>query len=168
MYLVRNIKVSVKVKALILNNALTHLQDNNIVLKNFGNFISFKANNYTFILFKKGQNTDTHINITQIPTFSDINYALNCIVTLIKCEIISYTIDNIIATSDLGKFISLPKIVEERKFKQLKYNSEIFPGLFIKFKKGTIIIFHSGKTVIVGCKNIESIRWILRMIHANI
>jgi len=165
---VRNIKVSVKVKALVLNNALMQLQRNNISTKQFGNFISFKAENFTFILFKRGLKKETHVNITQIANFQSIHRAIEVLVKLIECVVIHYVIDNIIATSDFHRNISLQKIVELRQFKKIKYNSEVFPGLFLKFNRGTIILFHSGKTVIVGCKSIEDIEWILQMVHVNI
>lgn len=168
MFLVRNIKVSVKVRALVLNNALMQLYNNNIICKQFGNFISFKSNNYTFVLFKRGRKKETHVNITQIPNFQSIHKAIEVLVRLIGCVVINYVIDNIIATSDIKRSICLQKIVDERKFKKIKYNSEIFPGLFLKFTKGTSILFHSGKIVIVGSKSIENIKWILEIVHANI
>jgi len=40
----------------------------------------------------------------------------------------------------------------------VKYNNQKFPGLFIKYKKGTALVFFSGKVVIVGCKNQTEIK----------
>ena len=168
MFLIRNIKVSVKVQALILNNALSVLENNNIKTKEYGNFITFKTNNYTFVLFRTGKLKETHVNITQIPDFTSINKAINCLEQLIKCNVISYVVDNIIATSDLKRSLSLQTVITHKKFKRMKYNNEVFPGLFVKFIKGTIILFHTGKIVIVGCKSISDIQWILNAIHAKI
>lgn len=168
MFLIRNIKVSVKVEALILNNALSSLKNNQVLSKEFGNFITFKHNNYTFVLFKTGKNKESHINITQISNFDSINKAIDCLIKLINCTVNSYSIDNIIATSDLNKSISLSTIIKNKRFERIKYNNEIFPGLFIKFNQGTVIIFHSGKIVLVGCKSIENIEWLMSTIYANI
>jgi TATA-box binding protein (TBP) (component of TFIID and TFIIIB) len=168
MFLIRNIKVSVKVNAVILNNALGNLKSNNIITKEFCNFITFKSNSFTYILFKTGKAKDTHINITQIKDFSLINVAINCLINLIKCTVISYSVDNIIATSDLLKPVCLTEIIKRKKFQKVKYNNEVFPGLFIKFNKGTIIVFHSGKIVIVGCKSVKDIECLMNFLHVNI
>ena len=53
-------------------------------------------------------------------------------------------------------------------FENIKYNNEKFPGVFLKFKIGTVILFHSGKLVIVGCKNIENIECLISKICAHI
>ena len=166
MFLIRNIKVSVKVKALILNNALSCLKKRDILPKEYCNFIIFKSNNFTFILFKRKQLEDTHVNITQIPDVVSINKAVKCLINLINCEVNYYTVDNIIATSDLKKPIDLTQVLNSNTFERVKYNNEVFPGLFIKFNQGTLILFHTGKIVIVGCKSIDSIQWILNAIHA--
>lgn len=168
MFLIRNIKVSVKVNPIILNNALAQLKSEKINTKEFCNFITFKTNNYTFIIFKTGKAKDTHINITQIKDFCHIDLAINCLINLIKCTVISYTVDNIIATSDLLKSVCLSEIIEKNIFQKVKYNNEVFPGLFLKFKQGTIIVFHSGKVVIVGCKLVKDIECLMNILHAHI
>ena len=55
-----------------------------------------------------------------------------------------------------------------KKFPKIKYNNQKFPGLFITFERGTAIIFHSGKIVIVGCKTTKHIKCIMKNIVANI
>jgi TATA-box binding protein (TBP) (component of TFIID and TFIIIB) len=47
----------------------------------------------------------------------------------------------------------------------MKYNNEKFPGLFVKFKEGTAILFHSGKVVLVGCKNEENLKCLTTNIY---
>lgn len=168
MFRIRNIKISLKVKPLVLNNALKRLEKKSVTVKTYSNFISFKANTYTYVLFKKGKTKQTHINITQIPSLDLVKTAINIIVRLLKCCVLNYTIDNIIATSDLHKCVCLMDVVIKKSFERIKYNNEIFPGLFIKFINGTVIVFHTGKIVIVGCKNKESIKWILETVCANI
>ncbi len=53
--------------------------------------------------------------------------------------------------------LNLSDISKTCNFKNLKYNNEKFPGLFVKFETGTVILFHSGKLVIVGCKTEKDI-----------
>lgn len=168
MFLIRNIKISVKVGALILNNALSSLRSNNVISKEFCNFITFKHKSYTFVLFKTGKNKQSHINITQIRNLDSINIALNILIGLLSCTVNYYTIDNIIATSDLKRSITLQNIISNQKFERIKYNNEVFPGLFIKFNQGTVIVFHSGKIVIVGCKSIINIECLMNTVLANI
>ena len=168
MFLIRNIKVSVKVRALVLDNALSRLINKGIKTKVFSNFITFKTKHYTFVLFKSGQKKQTHVNITQIPKFSSIAKAITSLRRLLHCKVLSHTVDNIIATSDLKRTVSLKRLIQEKKFQRTKYNNEIFPGLFIKFWNGTVIVFHTGKIVIVGCKSKKSIKWILQKLIAHI
>jgi TATA-box binding protein (TBP) (component of TFIID and TFIIIB) len=99
---------------------------------------------------------------------SKIKKALSNLRVLLKCNIVSVKIDNIIATTDTYQQINLRKLLKDQNFKIKKYNNEIFPGLFAKFKKGTAIIFHSGKVVIVGCKKLHHIPWIIQQITRHI
>jgi transcription initiation factor TFIID TATA-box-binding protein len=82
--------------------------------------------------------------------------------------VISQTIDNIIATTNLNRKLNLVDISSRKKFTNIKYNNEKFPGLFVKFNIGTAIIFHSGKIVIVGSKSIENIECVLNLILVSI
>jgi len=168
MFLVRNIKISLKVKAIFLDNALEILKRNNIKAKTFCNFVTFKIRGYTYVLFKTGKAQHTHINVTQIASIKLIKKAIKILVKLMNCTVLRYSIDNIIATSDLVRPINLDEVIKNKKFKKIKYNNEIFPGLFIKFSIGTVIIFHTGRIVIVGCKSERDIKWILENVHANI
>ena len=67
-------------------------------------------------------------------------------------------VDNIIATLNIQKPIDLVSVCEKKLFESIKYNNEKFPGLFVKFKEGTAILFHSGKIVLVGCKTKKDLK----------
>lgn len=168
MFHVRNIKISVKIKPLVLNNVVNLLASKGISFKIYSNFVTFKNRHFTYVLFKKGKRKNCHINITQIQTLQLIKKALESIEDLLTCKVISYKVDNIIATSDVSRKISLSEIIKKNSFDVIKYNNEVFPGLFIKFKEGTVILFHSGKIVIVGCKTLESIECILKNVLVSI
>lgn len=163
-YNIANVKVSLKTSKIFLDNVCDIALEKNLYCKNYKNFIVLKSK-FTYIIFKsKGEQSESHINITKIPTTASILEAIEVIKSLIACSIISYKIDNIIATTNLQRHINLSSIASSGKFKNLKYNNEKFPGIFIKFKLGTVILFHSGKLVIVGCKSVCSVECLIRKI----
>lgn len=165
---VANVKVSVKIQATPLDIVLELARANNILAKLYPNYIVLKAK-YTFIIFKSSKkNNSNHINITKIPNISAISLAILEIESILKCVHFNLSVDNIIASSNLYKPLDLIEIVKQKSFDKIKYNNQKFPGLFITFSKGTAIIFHSGKIVIVGCKRISQIKCILKKIFAHI
>lgn|SRR5574343_23050 len=164
---VRNIKLSVKINKCPLDIVIKRLEEKKISFKNFGNFVSF-TKKFSFVVFKPSSNGLTHINVTKVPSFGvPIEKCLKRLRKLLREKIVSYKVDNIIATSDLHKKISLHK-VSQMKTINILYNSERFPGLFLKFGEGTTILYHSGKVVIVGCKTVKRIKKIKKWLSANI
>jgi Transcription factor TFIID (or TATA-binding protein, TBP) len=167
-YSVANVKVSLKTSKIFLDNVCEIAKEKKLYCKNYKNFIVIKST-FTYIIFKsKDEQSESHVNITKIPNTKNILEAILTIQSLIPCTIISYKIDNIIATTSLKKKINLETISKSDKFRNLKYNNEKFPGLFVKFSLGTVIIFHSGKIVIVGCKSEDSIKCLIQKISALI
>lgn len=164
---IRNIKLSVKVKRFSLHSVISILRKNKIEFSRFPNFITFNYK-YTYIWFKTGGNNLNHINVTKIPKLSKINQSVSRIKNLFKCKVLSVVVDNIIATSDLCETVNLRSIIKKKCFHKVKYNCERFPGLFLKFSTGTIILFHSGKIVIVGCKNKNDIKCLIFKVAAAI
>jgi TATA-box binding protein (TBP) (component of TFIID and TFIIIB) len=167
-YNVANVKVSLKTSKIFLDNVFTLATEKNIFCKNYKNFIVLKSR-FTYIIFKsKEKQSESHINITKIRSVSKILEAIDSITSLILCTVISYKIDNIIATTNLKRNLNLSDISKTCNFKNLKYNNEKFPGLFVKFETGTVILFHSGKLVIVGCKTEKDISCLIQKICAHI
>jgi len=72
---------------------------------------------------------------------------------------LTYTIQNIVVKSSLniGENLDLKKILME--LENADYNSERFPGLFIRLKhpKCVIIVFRNGKLVLTGLKSFDQI-----------
>lgn len=167
-YNVANVKVSLKTSKIFLDNVCNFAEEKEIFFKNYKNFIVVKTE-FTYIIFKsKDEQFESHVNITKIPSINKIPLAIDIITSLKQCTAISYKIDNIIATTNLKKRINLAIISRSECFENIKYNNEKFPGVFLKFKIGTVILFHSGKLVIVGCKNIENIECLISKICAHI
>lgn len=167
MFHVRNIKVSVKIKRESLDNVILLLNKKNVPNTRFLNFVTF-TKQFSFVLFKTSKDNLNHVNITKIPSLGVVTSAIKIFKKIIECSIEKVQIDNIIATSDFNKEISLRKIVEKRLFQNIKFNIEQFPGLFIKLKKGTVIVFHTGKIVIVGCKKYRHIKCLIQTVFAHI
>lgn len=163
---IRNIKVSVKIKHLSLDNAIEVLTCNKIKFTKYQNFLTFH-NKFTYIFFKSGDGVLNHINITKIKTVKHIKRAVKKLKKLFKCVIKKVILDNIIATFDLKREINLCKILKVKLFKNIKYNIEQFPGLFVKFDTGTVILFHSGKSVLVGFKKKSDLKCVARLLIAS-
>lgn len=159
---IANYKVSCKCSALPLDIVKKELEAKNIQFRPYNNFIVFEKV-FTYIIFKSGKSKDNHINITKIKQRHAIEEAISVISGLLNCNIRKLKIDNITATTCTNGVIDLYHISQKEKLNTwgvLKYNSQKFPGLFIKHSLGTIIIFHSGKIVILGCKKEEDIEWL--------
>ncbi len=164
-YKIANVKVSIKTSALVLDNVIIKCTENNLYCKNYNNFLVVK-DLYTYIIFKRNSNNENHINITKIPNLDSVSNSIQRIQDLTNCLVLSQTIDNIIASTACKKQLNLQLI--STLFSNVKYNNEKFPGLFIKFKTGTVILFHSGKIVIVGSKNEQDIKCLIQNIFARI
>ena len=175
MLIICNVKLSSKLKVEEQNfhnfqtdNSLRNISTNpsrNIFIYN--NFLVLK-DKFTYILFKPKREEDIcHLNITKIKNFEYINEAIELGETLFQGRILknSINIDNITATFNLQKSINLKKFYEKySKEYSIRYNNERFPGLHFKNKKGTLIIFHTGKITVVGCKSKENLIYLQNLL----
>ena len=64
-------------------------------------------------------------------------------------------IENVVATAGINQEINIKKII--KKFSNVKYNPEKFPGAILKIKspKATILLFRTGNIVCTGTKSEE-------------
>jgi hypothetical protein len=166
---VRNVKISLKVKGCCLNIVRKLLDDKGIVYKIHPNFISFLLHNFTYVYFKEPfrNKSINHINITKIPSLDKVDEAIVSLKNICVFEVISQNIDNIIATCTLDRPINIKKVVDTKCFSQTKYNPEQFPGIFITFDGGTVILFHSGNIVLVGFKEIAILEDVYQILCAR-
>ena len=164
-YKIANVKVSIKTSPLFLDIVLRKCEEKQLYCKNYKNFLVIK-DVFTYIIFKMNKNNENHINITKIPNLDSVAIAIASIQDITDCHVISQTIDNIIASTFIKKNLDLQSI--SKLFTNVKYNNEKFPGLFIKYKIGTVILFHSGKIVIVGSKKEADIQCLIQKIFARI
>jgi len=152
-FIISNYKVSVKVCDLDWKKTLELLKNCQLNFKQHSNFISFKSV-YTFTLFKPKGN-QAHANITNIKLIKEGSEALRVLQSLVGGKVLSHTfkIDNITASANLQKTVNLEKFfIQNHIHTAIKYNRDKFPAAFIKGSAGTILLFHSGKVILVGCK----------------
>jgi hypothetical protein len=171
-YKITNIKISVKCKNICLDTVQKYLCDSLIHFKKYDNYIVTKLK-YTYIIFKRNiKNTEEifHVNITNIPTLDYLSDAINTLKEFDgKTTIVSYKIDNITASKNFNKSIDIQKLLENITTDiRATYNTETFPGVFLKYpdKRGTAILFHTGKCVLLGSKTINNIESILESLNS--
>lgn len=162
-YKITNIKISVKCKNICLNTVKEFLCVSQIPFSKYNNYIVVK-HKYTYIIFKKNLKTSEdiyHVNITKLNSLDCLSEAINNIKFLCLGAIIcSYTIDNISVSKNFNKSINIKDLITTLPLDiRATYNSETFPGVFLKYpnKIGTAILFHTGKCVLLGCKTVNNI-----------
>ncbi len=75
-----------------------------------------------------------------------------------------YKIQNIVATTSLGKPIPLTKLARTQP--NTEYNPETFPGLVLRIKepKSAVLVFSSGNIVCTGTKSVVQVRKVLEAV----
>jgi len=73
----------------------------------------------------------------------------------------SLSIQNIVATTSLGKPIPLTKLARTQG--NTEYNPETFPGLVLRVKqpKSAVLVFSSGNLVCTGTKSVQQVRQVI-------
>ncbi|MFH1308361.1 MAG: TATA-box-binding protein [archaeon] len=74
---------------------------------------------------------------------------------------VSLKVQNIVATTSLGKPVSLTKLA--RTESNTEYNPEQFPGLVLRVKKpkSAVLVFSSGNLVCTGTKSIAQVKQVI-------
>ncbi len=73
-------------------------------------------------------------------------------------------IQNIVATSSLGKPVSLTKLA--RMHANTEYNPEQFPGLVLRIAKpkSAVLVFSSGNLVCTGTKSVQQVKEVVQQV----
>jgi transcription initiation factor TFIID TATA-box-binding protein len=76
----------------------------------------------------------------------------------------SLKIQNIVATTSLGKEVSLTKLA--KTVPNTEYNPEQFPGLVLRIKqpKSAVLVFSSGNLVCTGTKSIVQVKLVIQQV----
>ena len=167
---IKNIKISINCCKISLDTVKDKFCLANVTYKENPNFLVFKTKKKIVFTIFKAKNESNHINITGIKSIDGIEKSLNRLdslnIFLLKKKTLK--VDNITGSLDLKKELFLRELINKTQTFQseykicIRYNNETFPGAFFQVKKedkkvGTILIFHSGKVVFVGCRNLKNI-----------
>ena len=81
-----------------------------------------------------------------------------------KPEKSNLKIQNIVATTSLGKPVSLTKLA--RTHSNTEYNPEQFPGLVLRIKdpKSAVLVFSSGNIVCTGTKSVAQVKEVINQV----
>ena len=73
-------------------------------------------------------------------------------------------VQNIVATTSLGKEVSLTKLARSQS--NTEYNPEQFPGLVLRIKKpkSAVLVFSSGNLVCTGTKSIAQVKEVITQV----
>jgi transcription initiation factor TFIID TATA-box-binding protein len=73
-------------------------------------------------------------------------------------------VQNIVATSSLGKPVSLTKLARSQS--NTEYNPEQFPGLVLRIKKpkSAVLVFSSGNLVCTGTKSVQQVKEVIQQV----
>jgi transcription initiation factor TFIID TATA-box-binding protein len=76
----------------------------------------------------------------------------------------SLKVQNIVATTSLGKDVPLTKLARTQA--NTEYNPETFPGLVLRIKKpkSAVLVFSSGNLVCTGTKSISQVKEVIRQV----
>src|SRR3989344_3501393 len=76
----------------------------------------------------------------------------------------SLKVQNIVATTSLGKPVSLTKLARTQS--NTEYNPESFPGLILRIKKpkSAVLVFSSGNLVCTGTKSIGQVKQVITQV----
>ena len=131
------------------------------IAKNYSNFSVLKLT-FTYIIFWSA----VYINVTKIKKKEDIEKARKEFETVSQISLHpKATIHNIFAHTKIElKSKSLKWIYDNIEFEnsQVYFNTSFYPGLRIKSKNGTLIIFQSGKVTSLGSNSFSSLEQLRR------
>ena len=155
---VSNIKISC---SLHLDKNEPFFLNKDVKCTNYSNF-TLVRNQFVYTFFKSKNNHSVyHVNITKIPSKKQVCQALNNIKNLVGAKFClkNWRKENITCSLDIKRQIplfSLYEPLQSQKFvKKLSFNPDRFPAMFVGTKHNTVLIFSTGKMVIIGGKSVK-------------
>lgn len=129
------------------------------VIKVFASFFVYRAHGYVYIIFFSG-----HVNVTSIKCLNTVPNAIFCLLHDLNLSILpqpDWICDNITADGaiklrhkvDLSYICKKLREQHQQDFIQVRFNTQKFPGCFLKTNFGTVLFFNTGKYVLVGLKS---------------
>ena len=163
---IHNIKLSAKIPGKSLENIQKSFTN---IKKTYNNFIVVQPDQSDVIFcFFKYPTTgkikkyrENHVNITNVKSFHGIKDAISILSINLSIPIksIKFKIDCITATSTIvNRKLDIEKFLINNRDLKTQFNQEKFPGLFVYVEKCTLILFNSGKIVIIGVKSFQDLQ----------
>src|SRR3989338_3491948 len=92
-------------------------------------------------------------------------YNYNLVTKMAKSNL---KVQNIVATTSLGKPVSLTKLARSQS--NTEYNPEQFPGLVLRIKKpkSAVLVFSSGNLVCTGTKSVAQVKEVIEQVIKQI
>jgi len=127
-----------------------------------------KPDNNYITFYKSGK-----ILITGFSSLDSIHPITERIISILKkipldVSIAEIRIHNIVVVDTIGHKVQLDKIVASLPDTNIEYEPEQFPGMIIKEDGLSFLLFSSGKIVLTGVKDVESIEPALEKIKKKI
>ncbi len=160
---IENIVASAKITdSLDLPQIASHIKDADYNKKRFpGVVIRMQNPKIAALVFSSGK-----VVLTGAKSIENLDRGLEILGDLLRdlsIEIpqeLSYTIQNIVTSADLGTGINLNKIAVGFNLERIEYEPEQFPGLVYRLEdpKVVVLLFGSGKLIITGGKVTDDAR----------
>ena len=166
---ISNVKLSCKIR-LSVAPRISFNTDKDSAVKHYDNFEVIKSK-YTYIIFTRpsgGTKNVFHVNITKIPDLNHVSRALEELSKIIDEDftIESKRLENLTCTHRAPISINLRQLflnsfnpnITSGGVLNVRYSPEKFPGMFIKLKQCTVLLFANGRSVIIGASSEEDAR----------
>ena len=151
-----NVKLSCSIK--LDEGEVFSVDQNQVDLNRCSNFIVAKRR-FVYTIFKAKKNARKyHVNVTKIPSERDIGVALTNLKRVIKSkfQILDWRKENVTCSIDTNRAIPLFQVfspLEKQPYvKKLKFVPDRFPAVFVSMQQNTVLMFSTGKMVIIGGK----------------
>ena len=148
--------------SLYIENKDTKINKKGQIIKNFYNQITFKSKDHKFNIKLFSNNT---IQMTGIKAKEDIDFIVSKLEKIFNLNIVDIKMVMLNVTLNLSKkVLNLYKMYEYFKMNnfEIYYTPEIYPGLKLKYKKNTALIFATGNAII-SCQHEKYIYEILQV-----
>ena len=151
-----NVKVSCLIE--LDKGEVFSVDEDRVDIKRCSNFIVAKRR-FVYTIFKTKKSAERyHVNVTKIPSEKKINVALTDLVGVVKSKfrLLHWRKENITCAINTKRAIPLFEVfspLEKQPYvRKLKFVPDRFPAMFVSMKQNTVLMFSTGKMVIIGGK----------------
>jgi transcription initiation factor TFIID TATA-box-binding protein len=170
---------SLAIENVVASTDLTVELDLTAVAQEFDH-VSYNPDNFPGLIFRIPEPTATalvfrsgKLVITGAQSVADVTEAVQVTAAMIR-ELglavpadLEITVHNIVVSGDLGYALNLSVIAIGLGLEHVEYEPEQFPGLVYRMDDPSVVmlLFGSGKAIIVGCKRLEDAEAAITALH---